>query len=139
MESVTGSAPNASQEPGISGHFRELLASAAAYLQARLQLLGIELGEAGRHYLKLAIFALVAVIALIFGYVLLCIALVFLVAHATGWRWEWVLFAFAGAHLLAAIICGAIAWRFIGRPVFTSTLNELKKDQEWLKTNAKPN
>ncbi|MGC3989787.1 MAG: phage holin family protein [Chthoniobacteraceae bacterium] len=137
MDPARGSAPHASPESGVSGHFRNLLASALGYFQARFQLLGIEAGEAGKHYLTLAVFALVALVALIFGYIFLILGLVFLVAHWTGWHWEWVLLAFAGAHLLATIIFGALAWRMIGKPFFTRDFNEFKKDQEWLKTRTK--
>jgi uncharacterized membrane protein YqjE len=138
MDSARSSATHEATEPGIPGHLRNLLASAASYVQARLQLIGIEVGEAGRHYLKLALFALVALAALVFGYIFLCFSVVFLLAQATGWSWEWVLLACAGAHLLATLICGIIAWRMIGKSVFSATLNELKKDQEWLKTRTKP-
>jgi len=137
MDPARGSASNESPESGISGNFRNLLASVLGYLQARFQLFGLEAGDAGKHYLTLAVFALVALVALLFGYIFLCLGLVFLVAHWTGWHWEWVLLAFAGVHLLATIIFGALAWRMIGKPFFIETFNEFKKDQEWLKTRTK--
>jgi len=135
---ATGSAPMNSPEPGISGQFRELLASVASYFQARLQLLGIEFGEAGRHYVKLAAFAVAAIGAVLFGYIFLWIGLVFLLSHWTGWTWEWVLLAVAGAHFLGTLICAGIAWKMIATPIFTETLNEFKKDHEWLKSSKKP-
>jgi len=126
---------------GIFGHFSALLAAKLGYLRARLKLAGIEGKEAAVHggiILGLAIGALVLVI---FGYFLLVIGLVFLVALAFGGgtAWIWVLLAAAVLHFLGAVIFLLIAKARLGIPVFPLTLDEFKKDQEWLKTTIKPN
>jgi len=55
----------------------------------------------------------------------------------TPHAWIWVLLGAAFLHLLGAAILGWIAKVKLSAPMFTESLNELKKDQEWLKTTAK--
>jgi uncharacterized membrane protein YqjE len=126
---------------GLFGHFAGLLAAKLAYWRARLELAGIEAREASVHYAIILGLAIGALIVLVFGYFFLVIALVFLVAALLGTEhaWIWVLLGAALLHLLGAGILGWIAKTKLSASMFTASLNELKKDQEWLKTNAKPN
>jgi uncharacterized membrane protein YqjE len=122
------------------GHFAALLAAKLAYLRARLELAGIEAREAALHYGIILGLAIGTLIVLVFAYLFLVIAVVFLVA--TLWKtehaWIWVLLGAAGFHLLAAVALAWIAKAKLVSPMFTASLDELKKDQEWLKTIAKP-
>jgi uncharacterized membrane protein YqjE len=111
---------------GLFAHLAGLLAAKLAYLRARLELAGIEAREASVHYaiiLGLAIGALILVAALL----------------KTPHAWIWVLLGAAFLHLLGAGILGWIAKVKLSAPMFTASLNELKKDQEWLKKTAKKN
>ncbi len=119
-------------EAGLSGHLRALLASSAGYLRARLELAGLEGKEAAAHYGKA--FALVAgaAVLLLFGYLLLWIGIIAVVAHFAAVHWGWVTVGIGLLHCLGAAGClwGARAkW---GKPVFTATLQEFRKDQQWL-------
>ena len=128
-------------ETGFFAHFAGLLAAKLAYLRARLELAGIEAREAAVHYAIILGLAIGALIVLVFGYLFLVIALVFLVAAllGTAHAWIWVLLGAALLHLLGAAILAWIAKAKLSSPMFTASLNELKKDQEWLKTSVKSN
>ena len=126
---------------GTLGHLSALIAAKLGYLRARLKLAGIEGKEAGIHLGIILGLAIGALVAVIFGYFLLVIGLVFLIAIAFGGgnAWIWVLLAAAVLHFLGALILLRIAKARLGIPFFPITLDELKKDQEWLKTTIKPN
>ena len=131
----------AAQAAGIFGHVSALLAAKLAYLRARLELAGLEGREAVAHYGVILGLAVGGLIALVFGYLLAVIALVFLVAHLIGGEmaWIWVLLGAAALHFLGAAVLVLVAKSRLGVPMFSASLDELKQDQEWLKTNAKPN
>ena len=131
----------AAQAAGIFGHLTALLAAKLAYVRARLELAGLEGREAAVHYGVVLGLAIGGLIALIFGYLFAVIALVFLVAHFIGGEtaWIWVMLGAAALHFIGAAVVLLIAKSRLGVPVFSASLDELKQDQEWLKTNAKPN
>lgn len=131
----------AAQAAGIFGHLTALLAAKLAYVQARLELAGLEGREAAAHYGVILGLAVGGLIALVFGYLFFVIALVFLAAHWIGGEtaWIWVLLGAAALHFLGAAGLVLVARSRLGTPMFSASLDELKQDQEWLKTNAKPN
>ena len=131
----------AAQAAGIFGHLTALLAAKLAYVQARLELAGLEGKEAAVHYGVILGLAVGGLIALVFGYLFFVIALVFLAAHWIGGEtaWIWVLLGAAALHFLGAAGLVLVARSRLGTPMFSASLDELKQDQEWLKTNAKPN
>ena len=131
----------AAQAAGIFGHLTALLAAKLAYVRARLELAGLEGREAAVHYGVILGLAIGGLIALVFGYLFAVIALVFLVAHRIGGEtaWIWVMLGAAALHFIGAAVVLLIAKSRLGVPVFSASLDELKQDQEWLKTNAKPN
>ena len=131
----------AAQAAGIFGHLTALLAAKLAYVRARLELAGLEGKEAAVHCGVILGLAVGGLIALIFGYLFGVIALVFLTAHFIGGEtaWIWVLLGAAALHFLGAAVLLLVAKSRLGVPMFAASLEELKHDQEWLKTNAKPN
>ncbi len=133
--------PQTAGSAGIFGNFSALFAAKLGYLQARLKLAGIEGKEASVHAAIIAALALGALVALVFGYFLLLLAIVFLVALAFGGgnAWIWVLLGTAAIHLVGALILLLLARARLGAPVFPLTLEEFKKDQEWLRTTTKQN
>ena len=125
---------------GLFGHLSALLAAKLAYLKARLELAGLEGKEAAIHLAIILGLVIGGLVVVVFGYLFLVIALVFLIARAFGdGAWPWVLLAAALFHFILAGLLLLIARLRLGVPLFPLTLEELKKDQEWLKTNAKPN
>lgn len=129
------------ESAGIFGHFSALLAAKLGYLQARLKLAGIEGKEAAIHGGIIIGLAVGALVALIFGYFLFVLGLVFLIALAfdNPHAWIWVLLGAAVLHFLGAAALLLIAKGRLGLPIFPLTLDEFRKDQEWLKTLTKQN
>ena len=55
------------------------------------------------------------------------------VAHMANVSWLWVALAAAGLHFVIALIFLFVAGTGIKRPIFRATMEELKRDREWLK------
>lgn len=126
--------------PGFPESVRLALAAVASYLHARLALLGLEFKDAGLNFVKIAILLVVAVLALIFGYIFFVIAAAFLVTWLFHWNWGWVTLGFGIAHLSVTAACLLIAKSRFGVSSFASTIEEFKKDKEWLsQKKASPN
>jgi len=124
--------PQTAAEAGLSEHVLSMLASAAGYIRARLELAGLEGKEAVSVYGKVFALVAAAVTLLLFGYIFLWIGLIAVVAYVASVHWGWITVAVGLLHLIGAGAClwGARAgW---GKPVFTATLQEFRKDQEWL-------
>jgi len=128
-----------SGDAGMSEHLRALAASVAGYFQARFQLAGIEAGEAAAHYLKILLWLAAGVAAIAFGYIFFCCALIFIFAQVFQVSWMWIMLGLGLAHFLAALACAMVIRKKFPKPVFESTLNEFKKDQEWLTPPSKQN
>lgn len=125
---------------GMSEQVRTFLSSIAGYFSARLRLATLEGKEAAGHVLKLLLAAGVALIFVVFGWLFLCLGVVFLIATAIGGEhsWLWATLGMAVVHLLGATALGFFLKSQIGTPIFPATIEELKKDQEWLDhTNSK--
>ena len=117
---------------GLLDHLRELSAAGAAYLQARLALVGIEAKEALLHFAIIIGLLALAISVIIFGYLFLCIALTVLIAQAFGVSPGWVILALAVIHFAVAALAALIAAARLKTAVFSATMAELKKDQQWL-------
>ena len=126
---------------GIFGHLSALLAAKLAYLRARLELAGLEGKEAAVHLAVILGLVAGGALALVFGYFFFIIGLVFLIASACGGgdTWIWVALGAAALHFIGAAVLLLLAKSRLRTPMFSATLDELKQDQEWLKTNAKLN
>jgi len=119
-------------DAGLSEHLLSLGSSLAGYLRARLELAGLEGKEAAAIYGKIAGLVAIALGLLAFGYVFFWIGAVALIAHYAKLPWGWIVLAIGVLHLAGTALCGWAAATLWGKPVFTSTLQEFKKDQEWL-------
>ena len=119
-------------DSGLSGHLIALLASLTGYLRARLELAGMEGKEAAATYLKVAALLLVALLFLAFGYAFLWIGVIGLIASFSHVHWGWLVLAVGVLHLLGVAGCLGMVGRLWKKPVFPATLEEFRKDQEWL-------
>ena len=125
---------------GIFSRLTALLGAKLAYIRARLQLAGLEGKEAAVHYGIILGLAIAAMVIAIFGYLFFVIALVFLIAMAFGENaWIWVMLGAGFVHFIGTAILLLIAKAKLSQPMFAATLDEFKKDQQWLKTPANPN
>lgn len=133
--------PHAAPDDGIVRQAQLLLAAWLAYLRARLELASLEGREAGAHWLKIVALLVAGLVAVIFGYFFLCLGAVFLIAMLCGGgnAWIWITLAMGVLHLAAGVGIFLLVKSQVARPVFTATLGEFKKDQQWLETKtAKP-
>ena len=122
-------------DAGISAHLLAFFAALAGYFRARMELAGIEGKEAAAIYLKVAVLLVCALGALAFGYAFFWIGLIAGIAAHSHLHWGWLVLGVGVLHLLGAMGCaGAICW-FWKKPVFTATLEEFRKDQEWLNSH----
>ena len=126
--------PDRAQHPGFFEHATAWLGTVLAHLRVRLELAEIEGKEAAVHYGVLLALAVAGFVFVVFGYLFLCLALVFLIAWACGGgnAWIWVLLGASVLHLGGG--AGAFFWirGRLAMPMFSATLDELRKDQEWL-------
>jgi uncharacterized membrane protein YqjE len=67
------------------------------------------------------------------GYVFLITGVVVGLAQLAGISWPWIALAAAAVHFIFALVLLLVARSRITKPLFSTTLAELKKDREWLK------
>jgi uncharacterized membrane protein YqjE len=127
-----------SHKPGFFSHAAACLATLLEYFRVRLELAGMESREAAVHGAILLGLAAGGLVALVFGYFFFCLGLVFLIALAFdgGNAWIWVLLGMALVHFGGAVGLGFWAKAKLKEPMFSVTLDELRKDQEWLMSIA---
>ena len=132
--------------PGLPESIRLLLASAIAYLHARLELFSLEFKDAGVNYIKIAICLVVALATLLFGLVFMVCAALYLVTylcvlifHLTYWPWGWVFFGFGFVMLGITVGSLLVAKSRFSISNFATTVSELKKDKEWLSQTKSAN
>jgi uncharacterized membrane protein YqjE len=103
------------------------------FFETRFALLARESKSAAVQMLIL-IASLVAAIALsVMGYVFLVVSAIVGLAYLLGTSWPWVALMVAVLHFIIALLCLLIARSRITKPLFRATLEELRKDREWLK------
>ncbi len=139
MAEPTPSQERPAGDAGLIEHLRFLAASLVGYLQARLELAGIESKEALAHYLQILALIVAGAVIAIFGYIFFCIGLVLLIAHFAHVHWMWIILGLGVAHFVLALVCVLLARGRLFVPMFSATISELRKDQEWLRTPARPN
>lgn len=134
------SSPDAStaEARGILGELAALLGAKLAYLRARFELASIEGKDALANLAIILALAIGALVVIVFGYFFVVIALVFLIAWACGGgnAWIWVMIGAGVLHFLIAAGLALVAKVRLDRRMFEATLDEFRKDQEWLTTRA---
>jgi len=124
--------PGPESSAGLPEHLRYLLASALGYFGARLELASIEGKEALGTWGRAAALVALALGLLAFGYLLLLLGAVAVLAWLTGWHWGWFALGFGFLHLVGTGVCLWLAKLRWGQPVFPMTFAEFRKDQQWL-------
>ena len=109
-----------------------------SYVRARMELAGLEGKEALTRLGGMLLLAAVAITLTIAGFLLLCMALVFGIAHLVGGgnAWIWVAAIMGCALLIGAWMLLYWARGWLGKPMFVATLEEFRKDDAWLKSTA---
>ena len=131
---IMKSVPPIDSQSGMLSHLAGLLGSSLRYLSARLALAGLEAKEAGAHYGAAVALMVVGLFIAVLGYVFFVTTMVFAIAAAFDGKHAWI-FVMAGAALLH--IGGAAALMIVGARrmrtgAFSNTMEEFKKDKQWL-------
>ena len=67
------------------------------------------------------------------GYVFLVVSAIVGLAHLAGTSWPWIALIVGLVHFIIAMVLLLVARSRITKPMFRDTVDELKKDREWLK------
>src|SRR6266513_3249172 len=120
-------------QTGFIGSLVALASALADFFESRAELFATESKAALVQFILVALCLVAALLFFAFGYVFLLATAVVAVAHLARDSWLWTALAAAGLHILIALIFFLIATMGIKRPIFRATMDELKKDREWLK------
>jgi len=118
---------------GLIGSLIALASALADFFESRAALLATESKAALVQFLVAAICLVAATLFFAFGYIFLLATAVVAIAHMANVSWLWVALAAAGVHFVIALILLLVAGTGIKRPIFHGTMEELKKDRQWLK------
>lgn len=121
------------RQTGFIGSLIALASALADFFESRAALLATESKAALIQLLVAAACLVAAILFFAFGYVFLVATAVVAVAHMANVSWLWVALVAAGIHFLIALILLLVAGTGIKRPIFRGTMEELKRDREWLK------
>jgi uncharacterized membrane protein YqjE len=121
------------RQTGFIGSLVALVSALADFFESRTALLATESKAALVQFLVATVCLVAAILFFAFGYVFLVATAVVAVAHMANVSWLWVALVAAGIHFLIALIFLLVAGTGIKRPIFRGTMEELKRDREWLK------
>jgi len=130
---IPPSSPGRPATRGLVGEFLGLLGSIGEHLQALFALAGLETKEALGLYVRAAIFLVIALVLVIFGYAFFILFVAFALAALFGVAWIWITLGLAGLHVAGTIGCLLYVKARVKTPVFATTSVELRKDFESLK------
>ncbi len=128
--------PRSRNPAGRAGLLENLLALVSAladFFESRFALLAQESKVAAVQVLILVGCLIFALLLSALGYVFLITGAVVGLAHLAGISWPWIALAAAAVHFIIALVLFLVARSRITKPLFRTTLAELKKDREWLK------
>jgi len=128
--------PRSRNPAGHAGLLENLLAlvtALAEFFESRFALFAQESKTAAVQLLILAGCLILALLLCALGYVFLITGVVVGLAHLLGISWAWIALAAAAVHFIIAMVLLLVARSRITKPVFRTTLAEIRKDREWLK------
>jgi uncharacterized membrane protein YqjE len=133
MISESSRSRNPAGHTGLLQNLFALASALAEFFESRFALLAEESKAAAVQLLILAGCLIFAVLLCAIGYVFFITGVVAGLAHLVGISWPWIALAAAGLHFIIALVLLLIARSRITKPFFRATLDELKKDREWLR------
>jgi uncharacterized membrane protein YqjE len=134
MISKSSRSRNPAGHAGLLQNIFALTSALAEFFESRFVLLAQESKAAAVQLLILASCLILAVLLCALGYVFLITGAVAGLAHLAGISWPWIALAAATLHFIIALVLLLVARSRITKPLFRTTLAELKKDREWLRT-----
>ena len=132
----SGSLPsrNPAGHSGLLDNALGLLSAIAEFFESRFALAAQESKAAGLQILILLACVIAAVVLCVMGYIFLIVSAVVGLAHLLGTSWPVVALVVALVHFIIAGVLLLVARNRITKPMFRDTVEELRKDREWLKT-----
>src|ERR687891_2559504 len=125
---------NPAGHSGLLGNALGLISAVLEFFESRFVLLAQESKSAAVQLLILVGCVIAALALCVMGYVFLIVSAVVGLAHLLGTSWAVVALVVALVHLVIAGVLLVVARSRITKPMFPDTVDELKKDREWLKT-----
>jgi uncharacterized membrane protein YqjE len=123
----TASHQGAPEPSGVRG----LAQAGLLYLEARGRLFQIEAQEAGQKLSRVVVLAVVALVFLVFAWLLLMPVAVFTISELGGWSWKRVAAVMGGFHLFIGFGC-LLRLRSVakGLRLFEESINQCHRDRE---------
>jgi len=136
----SGSFPsrNPAGHSGLLDNALGIICAVVAFFESRFVLLAQESKTAAMQLLILVGCVIAALALCLMGYVFLIVSAVVGLAHLLGTSWPVVALVAALVHFIIAGVLLLVARSRITKPMFRDTVDELKKDREWLKTLNQP-
>jgi uncharacterized membrane protein YqjE len=125
---------NPAGHSGLLDNALGLISAVLEFFESRFVLLAQESKSAAVQLLILVGCVIAALALCVMGYVFLIVSAVVGLAHLLGTSWAVVALVVGLVHLVIAGVLLVVARSRITKPMFPDTVDELKKDREWLKT-----
>jgi len=133
MTSESPPSHNPAGHAGLLENALALLTAAADFFESRLALAAKESKSAALQILIMIGSLLFAGLLCVMGYVFLIVSAIAGLAHLAGTSWPWIALIVGLVHFIIALVLLLIARSRITKPMFRDTVDELKKDREWLR------
>jgi uncharacterized membrane protein YqjE len=134
MTSENPPSRNPAGHSGFLDNALALISAVAEFFESRFALVTQESKAAALQLLILVGCVIAALALCLMGYVFLIVSAVVGLAHLLGTSWPVVALVVALVHFIVAGVLLLVARSRITKPMFRDTVDELKKDREWLKT-----
>ena len=134
MSSESFPSRNPAGHSGLLDNALALISAVVAFFEGRFVLLAQESKSAAVQLLILVGRVIAALALCLMGYVFLIVSAVVGLAHLLGTSWPVVALVVALLHFIIAGVLLVVARSRITKPMFRDSIDELKKDREWLKT-----
>lgn len=117
---------------GFLGSIRRMFDSAVGAVHSRIELVVVELQEERDRAVSIIVWSGVS----LFLVFMAVVAFTFCVVIAL-WKYAlWVGLGLGVVYLVGAVVCAAIVRKRLKTPFFGETLNQLRKDREWLSPSS---
>jgi uncharacterized membrane protein YqjE len=134
MSSESPPSRNPAGHSGLLDNALALISAVVEFFEIRFAMVAQESKAAALQMLILVGCVIAALALLVMGYVFLIVSAVVGIAHLLGTSWPVVALVVALVHFIIAGVLLLVARTRITKPMFRDTVDELKKDREWLKT-----
>jgi uncharacterized membrane protein YqjE len=134
MSSESPPSRNPAGHSGLLDNALALISAVVEFFEIRFAMVAQESKAAALQMLILVGCVIAALALLVMGYVFLIVSAVVGIAHLLGTSWPVVALVVALVHFIIAGVLLLVARTRITKPMFRNTVDELKKDREWLKT-----